>query len=358
MALAVPDVLRSPRVVAEIGCNHRGEVETAERLIDAAAFCGATFAKFQKRRSRELLTPEQYDAPYDNPNSYGRTYGEHRERLEFSIETHRRLKAYCEGRRIGYATSVWDVTSAREIASLGCDYVKVPSACNNHVDLLKVLRDECRSDVHVSLGMTTSEEEDVARRAVLVVPEAASSCTRAPPGTPSRWPTPASSRSRASRSATWSPGVAAPVGFSGHHLGIAIDLAAPILGATWIERHFTLDRTWKGTDHAASLEPSGLQRLVRDLQALSEAWKRKPMALAPGRGAAAQEAQVSRGPAGVTSTSRPPRRPGGRIVALVPAPRRIQVDPAQRTSGGSPVVPSAPGRSTRPLVRPRSTRSG
>jgi sialic acid synthase len=271
----IPLRLSPPRVVAEIGCNHRGEVETARRLIDAAAACGADYAKFQKRTSRELLTPSQYAAPYDNPNSYGRTYGEHRERLEFPIEVHAELKSYCEAKGTRYATSVWDVTSAREVGRLGCDYVKVPSACNTHVRLLEVLRDESRSDVHVSLGMTTTAETDRVlevfkrepRRLVLYA------CTSGYPVTMED--TCLLEISRLARTFQQA-GRCGGVGFSGHHLGIAIDLAAPILGATWIERHFTLDRTWKGTDHAASLEPSGLGRLVRDLRALSAAWHEKP----------------------------------------------------------------------------------
>jgi len=278
--MTVPDALTAPRVVAEIGCNHRGEMETARRLIDAAAACGAAYAKFQKRNPRELLTPEQYAAPYDNPHSYGATYGEHRERLEFPITAHAELKAYCAGRGIGYATSVWDVTSAREVAHLGCAYVKVPSACNNHVRLLEVLRDEGPGEVHVSLGMTTPEEQEKVldvfrrepRRLVLYA------CTS---GYPVSMQDTCLLEIRRLVTDVQRTGRCGAVGFSGHHLGIAIDLAAPILGASWIERHFTLDRAWKGTDHSASLEPGGLQRLVRDLRALADAWHGKPEAVLP-----------------------------------------------------------------------------
>jgi N-acetylneuraminate synthase len=276
----IPADLPETKVVAEIGCNHRGEVETARRLVDAAAFCGARYAKFQKRTPRELLTPEQYDAPYENPNSYGRTYGEHRERLELPIEVHARLKAYCAERGIGYATSVWDVTSAREVARMGCDYVKVPSACNNDARLLACLRDEFRGDVHVSLGMTTPEEE---RRIVDVFAAAPArlvlyACTS---GYPVGMADVCLLEIQRLVETYLREGRCQAVGYSGHHLGIAVDMAAPILGATWIERHFTLDRTWKGTDHAASLEPSGLQKLVRDLGALRDAWRRKDGALLP-----------------------------------------------------------------------------
>ena len=149
-----------PRVVAEIGCNHKGDIEIAKELIDIAKFCGADYAKFQKRNSKELLTAEQYKTPHPNQmHAYGETYGAHREFLELNVEQHAELKTYCEEKKIGYATSVWDVTSAREIISLQPDYIKVPSACNNNFELLKVLRDEYSGGIHVSFGMTTQAEE-------------------------------------------------------------------------------------------------------------------------------------------------------------------------------------------------------
>ena len=102
-----------PFVIAEIGCNHKGDMDIAKRLIRTAAiYCEVDAVKFQKRCNRELLTPEQYNAPHPNPaNSYGKTYGEHREFLEFTVEQHRELKEYCEEMNIVYSTSVWDLTS-------------------------------------------------------------------------------------------------------------------------------------------------------------------------------------------------------------------------------------------------------
>ncbi|MEQ8661223.1 MAG: N-acetylneuraminate synthase family protein [Gammaproteobacteria bacterium] len=266
-ALAAP-----PVVVAEIGCNHRGEIDTAHALIDsAAAFGGADYVKFQKRTNRELLSPAEYAASHPNPaHSYGATYGEHREFLEFDLGVHRDLMAYCGERGIGYACSAWDLTAAREIASLAPDYIKVPSACNLDSRLLEFLAAEYAGDIHVSLGMTTLAECDalLARldrhgalpRVVLYA------CT-------SGYPV-----AHEDVCLLEIPALIArcgaevkAIGFSGHHLGIAIDIAAQALGARWIERHFTLDRTWKGTDHAASLEPDGLRRLVRDTRAVARA---------------------------------------------------------------------------------------
>lgn len=266
-----------PRVVAEIGCNHKGDLGIARDMIETAArFAKADFVKFQKRCNRELLTPEEYDAPHPNPaNSYGDTYGEHREFLEFDADQHRQLMRWCSEVGIGYSTSVWDMTSAREMAALGPSMIKVPSACNLQFELLEFLARDYDGEIHVSVGMTTSAEQDeivalferlgVQDRVVLYA------CT-------SGYPVPFDqvclleiTRLRERYGAR-----VKEIGFSGHHLGIAADAAAIALGATWVERHFTLDRTWKGTDHAASLEPDGLRKLVRDVAAVSAALTYKP----------------------------------------------------------------------------------
>jgi len=262
----------NPVVVAEIGCNHKGEMAIAKELIDLAKDCNADYAKFQKRTPKELLTEEQYNAPHPNPhNSYGNTYGAHREFLEMDVNQHAEMKAYCESIGVGYATSVWDVTSAKEIISLAPDYIKVPSACNNHFEMMKILRDDFTGDVHVSMGMTTLEEveeivkffeqTDAAKSRLVIY-----SCT-------SGYPVPFEDvcLKEISRFYESYSDRIKEVAFSGHHLGLAVDIAAYTLGAAWIERHFTKDRTWKGTDHAASLEPNGLKKLKRDLEATHSA---------------------------------------------------------------------------------------
>jgi len=257
-----------PKVVAEIGCNHKGDMEIAKELIKLAKFCNADYAKFQKRTPKELLKEDQYNAPHPNPmHSYGSTYGEHREFLELSVEQHKELKDFCELEGIGYATSVWDVTSAKEIVSLSPDLIKVPSACNNHFEMMKVLRDDYKGEVHVSFGMTKKDEEKQIIDFFKETNQAKSrlviySCT-------SGYPVPFEDVNLLEIVRLYESyeNDVKEIGFSGHHLGIAIDNAAYTLGASWVERHFTKDRTWKGTDHAASLEPAGLSKLVRDLNA-------------------------------------------------------------------------------------------
>ena len=170
---------------------------------------------------------------------------------------------------VTYSTSVWDVTSAKEIISLEPTLIKVPSACNNHFEMLKLLRDSYKGEVHISFGMTThDEEQDIvslfeerneAKRLVLYA------CTS---GYPVQFDDVCMLEVvRIKRK--FEDRVKA-IGFSGHHLGIAVDLVAYALGAEWVERHFTLDRTWKGTDHAASLEPEGLRRLNRDIKTVAK----------------------------------------------------------------------------------------
>lgn len=272
----------SPKIIAEIGCNHKGDMSIAKELLELAKASNVEVAKFQKRNNRELLTEEQYNAPHPNPrNSYGNTYGEHREFLEFDVNQHKELKEYCEELGIRYSTSVWDVTSAKEIVSLTPELIKVPSACNNNFEMLKVLRDEYQGEVHLSFGMTSKDEEkeiiqffeetDQAKERLVVY-----SCTSGYPV-----PFPDVCLLEISRLKKEYGDRVKAIGFSGHHLGIAIDNAAYTLGATWIERHFTKDRTWKGTDHAASLEPTGLRKLSRDIKATFAALRYKSADILP-----------------------------------------------------------------------------
>lgn len=260
---------KKPYVIAEIGCNHKGEMAIAKELIKIAKiFCNADAVKFQKRNNKELLTEEQYNTPHPNPaNSYGATYGEHREYLEFTAEQHQELKSYCEEIGIVYSTSVWDTTSAKEIAGLQPEFIKIPSACNNNFEMLEWLCQNYNGEIHISTGMTTKDETDVlvefftkfGRNKDLVL----YNCT-------SGYPVPFEDVCLLDiRILQEKYGDKVKhIGFSGHHLGIAVDVAAFTLGANIIERHYTIDRTWKGTDHAASLEPMGLRKLTRDLAAV------------------------------------------------------------------------------------------
>ena len=280
------------QVIAEIGCNHKGDMDIAKELIQVAArVCKADVAKFQKRHNRELLTPEEYDRPHPNPaNSYGDSYGAHREFLEFDTEQHRELIVECEANGIKYSTSVWDLTSAQEMAALNPPLLKIPSATNQHYDLQGYLCEHYGGEIHVSTGMSTGDEiknlvdfyEERGRAQDLVV----YSCT-------SGYPVAFEDIClfEIAKLMDIYGGRVKGIGFSGHHLGIAADVAALAVGRmkqaegkgrfTHIERHFTLDRTWKGTDHAASLEPDGMRRLCRDLRHVNLALAGKTQDILP-----------------------------------------------------------------------------
>ena len=266
--------MKKPRVIAEIGCNHKGDLELAKEFIKVAKiYAHADVVKFQKRDVETWAKryPEQYNAPHPNPeNAYGSTYKEHRANLEFNLEQNRELKEYCDEMGIVYSTSVWDMKSAQEIVSLNPELIKIPSACNTNLEMLSWLCDNYDGEIHISTGMTTNKEIDdivdlfmkKGKNKNLVL----YNCT-------SGYPVPAGDVCllEITKLREKYEDKVKEIGFSGHHLGIAIDIAAYTLGATTIERHFTLDRTWKGTDHAASLEPDGLRKLVRDLNAVHKA---------------------------------------------------------------------------------------
>lgn len=271
-----------PKIVAEIGCNHMGSMKIAKELIFLAKQAGVKYIKFQKRNNRELLTKEQYDTPHPVPaNSYGKTYGEHREFLEFSKDQNEELKNYCDSIGMVYSTSVWDYTSAKEMISFNPEFLKVPSACNNNFKMLKVLRDEFNGQVQLSIGMTTKkeveeiiqffEETNQAKKRLLIY-----SCT-------SGYPVPASSVALLEINYLYEKygERVHSIGFSGHHLGTSLDIAAYTLGARWIERHFTKDKMWKGTDHSASLESDELATLVSSLNDVFQALHYKDKEILP-----------------------------------------------------------------------------
>jgi len=268
---------KKPVVIAEIGCNHMGDINIAKQMIEIASnFCNADIIKFQKRTPSEILTEEEYNAPHPVPtNSFGETYGQHREFLEFNVEQHKELMDECKKYGKVYSCSVWDLTSAKEICSISPKVIKIPSACSNYFKLLDYIFDNFNGEIHLSLGMTTTKEREEivdyfqkkGRNKDLVLYHCIS-------GYPISFEDICLLEIKKLNKEY--KNIVKNIGFSGHHLGIAIDVAAYTLGAGYIERHFTLDRTWKGTDHAASLEPDGLRKLVRNLNATYTSLNYKP----------------------------------------------------------------------------------
>lgn len=246
-----------------------GDMTIATHMIATAQQCGANYTKFQKRNPKQAVPKFIQDQPHPCPhNAFGETYLQHRESLEFSIDKHKELKDQCKEHKIGYACSVWDVVSAEEIISLQPDYIKIPSAMNNNWQLINYVLNNFSGDVHISFGMAFPNEREELIKTLL--PDAH---RVVPYWTTSGYPVQFSELFLLELT-TLSKHFPV-IGYSGHNLGIAADIAALTLGATWIERHFTLDRTWKGTDQAASLEPAGLTKLTRDLHNISNALRYK-----------------------------------------------------------------------------------
>lgn len=266
------DQFHKCKVIAEIGCHHLGQFSRAQELIKLARLCGADYAKFQKRNPDECVPEKLKHQPHPNQVfAYGSTYLEHRQNLELSIEQHQELKTYAESIGIGYSASVWDMTSAHEVISLNPKFIKVGSPCNDNYEMISALYEDYEGDVHISLGMSSKDEikhlvrsvlpDNAAKRTVLY------HCTSEYPCSFDRLYLLDIQYLMSEYGFT--------VGFSNHGYGIAADLAAWVLGARWIERHFVDDRTLKHTDAAASLEPEGLRRVCRDLSRVHEAMQRK-----------------------------------------------------------------------------------
>jgi N-acetylneuraminate synthase len=248
-------------VVGEIGLNHNGSVDIAKRLMDVAKEAGADAVKFQKRNP-EVSTPQSMrNKPRATP--WGEmTYLEYRYRVEFGRDEYAAIAAYAEQLGLDWFASPWDVDSVEFLESMGVKTHKVASACLTNVPVLEALR-ATGKPIILSTGMSTIEDVD---RAVEILGREGLVILH----TTSTYPMPPEEADLLNI-----PMLAArygvPVGYSGHERGLQISLAAVALGAKCVERHITLDRTMWGSDQAASLEPAGFQRLVRDIRIIERA---------------------------------------------------------------------------------------
>jgi N-acetylneuraminate synthase/sialic acid synthase len=247
-------------VIAEIGHNHQGDPEKAKQLFAKAKECGVDAVKLQKRDNRSLFTTAMYNKPYDHENSFGRTYGEHREFLEFGREEYIELQRYAGELGLGFFASAFDVPSADFLAGIGVPAFKIASGDLKNLPLLKHVA-RYGKPMLVSTGGGTLE--DVRRVYGVVQPINPRlcflQCTASYPTAPEEMNLRVIATFREAF-----PDVV--VGLSDHFNGIAMGTIAYMLGARVIEKHFTLNHTWKGTDHAFSLEPIGMQKMVRDLR--------------------------------------------------------------------------------------------
>jgi sialic acid synthase SpsE len=243
-------------IIAEIGINHNGDIEIAKQLMDVAVETGCDAAKFQKRTPEICVPEEQKSIPRETPWG-SMTYFEYKKRIEFEQKEFEQIDAYAKKIGIDWFASPWDVPSVDFLEGFNVPCQKIASACLTDSELLTAIN-KTRTTTILSTGMSSMQEIDKAVSLLNDVPLAIAQAT-------STYPAEASELNlRAIQ--TFAEKYKVPVGYSGHERGLQVTIAAVALGATFIERHITLDRSMWGTDHSASLEPEGLKKLVRDIR--------------------------------------------------------------------------------------------
>jgi N-acetylneuraminate synthase/sialic acid synthase len=249
-----------PYVIAEVGSNHQGDVEIAKAMFKKAKECGADAVKLQKRDNRSLYTREMYESAYDNQNAYGATYGAHREALEFGHAEYLELQKYAIELDITMFATPFDFESVDFLEKLDIPLYKIASGDLKNTPLLERVASTGKPMI-VSTGGGSMEDVQRAYDTIMPVNErlCICQCTASYPADPKdmnlrvintlrdRFPE-------------------LTIGLSDHQSGISMALVAYVLGARVFEKHFTLNRAQRGTDHAFSLEPTGLAKLVRDLR--------------------------------------------------------------------------------------------
>lgn len=245
-------------VIAEIGHNHQGNVELCERLFDAAARAGASAVKLQKRHNTSLYTADFFNSPYSGPSSFGSTYGTHREFLEFDLKAYRHLKNYAEKLGLIFFSTAFDLKSVDFLIDVGVPAIKIASGDLKSLPLLRYASSK-QIPLIMSTGGADFSDVQKAMQNIDASNVGLLQCTAAYPAEPEDMDLKVIETYRNTFTNT-------VVGLSSHDRGIAFPVVAAALGARIIEKHFTIDRSMKGTDHAFSLEPSGMEKMVRDLR--------------------------------------------------------------------------------------------
>ena len=247
-----------PYVIAEIGNNHQGSFEQAIKLIDQAIWAGADAVKFQKRCNKDLFIPSFYNSPYTNENSFAKTYGLHRDFVELKLDELAKLNDYCIQKGITFFATPFDFRSLEDLESLNLPFYKVASADIVHIPFLNKIA-ETNKNVILSTGHSSYEDVNRALNCFENNSLAILHCTAA-------YPAPIESMNLNCIPELKNKFPNNIIGISDHENGIDAACVAYMLGARVFEKHFTLNRAEKGTDHKFSLEPIGLQKLVRNLR--------------------------------------------------------------------------------------------
>ena len=266
------------RVVAELGINHNGSVQIAEALIDAAVAAGADAVKLQKRTVEVVYMPEDLARPRESP--FGTTNGDLKRALEFDARQYAEIDAHCRARRIPWFASAWDVESVAFLDAFDVPAHKVASACLTDLALIAAMT-KAGKPLILSTGMSTPEEIAAASRSV-----ESSGTSYALLVTTATYPAPIDQLHlrRLATLQAWYPQI--PIGYSGHETGLWTTLCAVAMGASIVERHLTLDRSAWGTDHAASLEPHALKKLIEEIRSFERAAGSSEIRRLPGEAAA------------------------------------------------------------------------
>jgi len=243
-------------IIAEIGINHNGSLDTTRRLIDVAKASGCDAVKFQKRNPEKCVPVEQRDKMRETPWGYI-TYMEYRYKVEFGREEFEQIDNYCRAQKIQWFVSCWDPDSVDFMKQFKTPCIKVPSASLTDRELLEAVRDSGRP-MMLSTGMSSMDQIDAAIKVMgtenLLLAHATST-----------YPCP-KEELNLKMIPVLRQRFDCPIGYSGHEVGLATTVAAVALGACFLERHITLDRAMWGSDQAASIEPQGLKRLVKDVR--------------------------------------------------------------------------------------------
>jgi sialic acid synthase len=247
-------------VTAEIGNNHQGKLETAKEMFRIAKLCGANAVKLQKRCNRALYTKELYNKPYDTINSYGKTYGEHREKLEFEKNEYMELMRYAEEIDVDFICTAFDFPSVDFLEDIGISVYKIASGDLKTIPLIKYIA-ETGKPMFLSTGGGTTDDAQRAYDAIMPINNqlCIMQSTASYPCEPEDMNLNVITTYRNHFPDT-------VIGLSDHQNGIAMSLVAYVLGSRVFEKHFTLNRGWLGTDHGFSLEPPGLEKMIRDLK--------------------------------------------------------------------------------------------
>jgi len=248
-------------IIAEVGINHNGSIDIAKKLIDVAADTGCDAVKFQKRNVDKVYTKETLDSPRESP--WGKTTREQKLGLEFSLEQYKTIDKYCKEKKIPWYVSCWDVGSQIEMRQFKTKYNKIASAMLTHEKLLRAVAEEGKH-TFISTGMSTIKQIENAVKVFR-----SNKCPFELMHSHSAYPM-KDEEANLRVILTLKKKFKCDVGYSGHEVGAYnVCIPAVVLGATSIERHITLDRSMYGSDQAASLEPEGLRRMVRDIRQIN-----------------------------------------------------------------------------------------